>query len=68
MVWKTLTSVLKLPNGHAALRRRRNNVDTTTWRCIDVDATLYEHHVPAGQLFAFVYFFTEMLTCLIMWM
>ena len=24
------------------------NVDATSWRCIDVEATLYERHVPAG--------------------
>ena len=27
----------------------RINVDATSRRCIDVDATLYKPHVPAGQ-------------------
>ena len=28
--------------------QRRLNVDATSWRCIDVEATLYKRHVPAG--------------------
>ena len=28
--------------------QRRRNVDATSWRCIDVQATLYTRHVPAG--------------------
>ena len=39
------------PSGHATLRQRRINVDATSWRCIDVDATLYKRHMPAGNLF-----------------
>ena len=35
-------------SGHATLRQRRVNVDAISWRCIDVDATLYKRHVPAG--------------------
>ena len=34
------------PNGHALLKQRRINVG-----CIDVDATLYERHMPAVQGF-----------------
>ena len=28
---------------------RRLNVDATSWRCIDVEPTLYKSHVPAGM-------------------
>ena len=28
--------------------QRRLNVDATSWRCIDVETTLYKRHVPAG--------------------
>ena len=28
--------------------QRRLNVDATSWRCIDVEATLYRRHVSAG--------------------
>ena len=31
------------------LIQRRLNVDATSWRCIDVEATLYKRHVPAGN-------------------
>ena len=30
------------------LLQRRLNVDATSWRCIDVEPTLYKRHVPAG--------------------
>ena len=30
--------------------QRRINVDATLWRCIDVDATLYKRHMPAGGI------------------
>ena len=30
------------------LIQRRLNVDATSWRCIDVEPTLYKRHVPAG--------------------
>ena len=29
---------------------RRLNVDATSWRCIDVEPTLYKRHVTAGNL------------------
>ena len=32
-----------------ALIQRRLNVDATSWRCIDVEPTLYKRHVPAGK-------------------
>ena len=32
-------------------RQCRINVDTTSWRCIDLNATLYKRHVPAGFLY-----------------
>ena len=28
--------------------QRRGHVDATSWRCIDVEATLYKRYVPAG--------------------
>ena len=31
--------------------QRRFNVDAASWRCIDVDATLYKRHVPAEMTF-----------------
>ena len=30
--------------------QRQLNVDATSWRCIDVEATLYKRHVPAGMI------------------
>ena len=38
------------PSGHMTLIQRCLNVDATSWRCIDVEPTLYKHHVPAGLL------------------
>ena len=38
----------RLPSGHMTLIQRRLNVDATSWRCIDVEPTLYKRHVPAG--------------------
>ena len=37
-----------LPSGHMTLIQRCLNVDATSRRCIDVEPTLYKHHVPAG--------------------
>ena len=37
-----------LPSRHMTLIQRRLNVDATSWRCIDVEPTLYKRHVPAG--------------------
>ena len=37
-----------LSSRHITLIRRRHNVDATSWRCIDIVATLYKRHVPAG--------------------
>ena len=36
------------PNGHMTFIQCRLNVDAASWRCIDVEATLYTHHVSAG--------------------
>ena len=36
-----------IPRGHIFIQRRLN-VDATSRRCIDVEATLYKLHVPAG--------------------
>ena len=38
---------LDLPSGHMTFIQRRINVDATSWRCIDVNATLYKRHVHA---------------------
>ena len=43
------------PSRHAKLRQRRINVDATSWRCVDVDVTLYKRHVPAGLTHLWVY-------------
>ena len=37
------------PSGHMTLIQRRLNVDATSWRCIDVEPTLYKRHMPAGS-------------------
>ena len=29
--------------------QRLINVDAKSWRCIDINATLYKRHVPAGM-------------------
>ena len=36
------------PSGDVSLKQRHINVDATSWRCIDVDATLYKRLVPVG--------------------
>ena len=41
--------VMYWSNGHMTFIQRRLNVDATSWRCIDVEATLYWHNVPAGE-------------------
>ena len=39
--------------------QRRMNVDATSWRCIDINATMYRRHVPAevctGRHGSFIY-------------
>ena len=42
-----LTSIYS--SGHMTFIQRRLNVDATSWRCIDVEATLYWRHAPAGM-------------------
>ena len=37
-----------IPSGHMTFIQRRFNVDATSWRCIDVEATLYLRYMPAG--------------------
>ena len=32
------------------LKQRRLNVDATSWRCIDIEPTLYKRHVPIGLI------------------
>ena len=44
-----------MPSRHMTLIQRRLNVDATSWRCIDVDATLCKRHVPAGCLACVLY-------------
>ena len=36
-------------SGHMTFIQRCLNVDATSWRCIDVEATLYKRHVPTGH-------------------
>ena len=38
---------LTFPRGHVTLRQCGTNVDATSWRCTDIDATLFKRHVPA---------------------
>ena len=37
-----------IPSGHMTSIQRRLNDDATSWRCIDVETTLYRRHVSAG--------------------
>ena len=37
------------PSWHMMFIQRRLNVDATSWRCIDIEATLCKHHAPAGH-------------------
>ena len=48
--WRNQKNImwLSLPSRHITLIQRRHNVDATSWHCIDVVATLYKRHVPAG--------------------
>ena len=43
-------AILAVPSEHTTLRQRRINVDATSWRCIDVNATLYKRHLPVFTL------------------
>ena len=38
------------PNEHKTFLQCHLNVDATSWRCIDVQATLYKRHVSAGMI------------------
>ena len=42
-----------------AFIQRRLNVDATSWRCIDVEATLYRRHVSAGLYLVFAFRFSS---------
>ena len=37
------------PSGHMVFLQHRINVDATSWRCIDVDVTLSQLYVHAGN-------------------
>ena len=41
----------KHPSGHMMFIQRRLNVNATSWRCIDVEVTLYLRYVPTGIVF-----------------
>ena len=41
------------PSGHTTFIQRRLNVGATSWRCIDVETTLYRRHVLAGFYWPF---------------
>ena len=45
--WQKIYQVY-LPSRHMTLIQRRLNVDATSWRCVDVESTLYKRHVSAG--------------------
>ena len=40
--------VSPFPSRHMTSIQRRLNVDATSWRCIDVETTLYKRHMSAG--------------------
>ena len=50
LLLKFVHNMLSIPSRHMTLIQRRLNVDATSWRCIDVAATLYNRHVPADGL------------------
>ena len=52
----------EFPSGHMTSIQRRLNVDATSWRCIDVEATLYRRHVSAG-FFLIYYIIETIFTC-----
>ena len=37
------------------LIQRRLNVDATSWRCIDVEPTMYKRYVTAGSVCVILY-------------
>ena len=47
--WYKWKVSLNFPSGHMTLIQRRHNVNATSWRCIDVEPTLYKRHVPTGS-------------------
>ena len=47
---KSIT-VCSLPSGYISFIQRRLNVDATACRCIDVEATVFKRHVPAGFIY-----------------
>ena len=51
-VWSEYTQYYSF--AYPPAEQRRINVDATSWRCIDVDATLYTRHVPAGPRFVWL--------------
>ena len=40
------------PSGHMTFIQRRINVDATSWRCMDVNATMYKGYVRIGCKFS----------------
>ena len=36
------------PGGHMTFKERNINVDAASWRCININVTLYKIHVSAG--------------------
>ena len=49
MQLEKVSSTINKSSGHVTFIQRRLNVDATSWRCMDVEAT-YKRHVPAGKL------------------
>ena len=48
-IWYNI-HIIPLPSGHMTFIQSRVNVNATLWNCIDVNASFYKRHVPAGTL------------------
>ena len=45
---RTAKAMINLPSGHTTLKQRQFNVDSTSWRWINVESILFQCCVPAG--------------------
>ena len=46
-IWHVV--LVLIPSGHTTFIQRHLNVNAMSWRCIDVEATLYRRYVSAGK-------------------
>ena len=46
---QTVSDNFREPSGHMTFIQSRINVEATSGRCVDVNATLYKRHVPVGK-------------------